>query len=124
MLALRQDGVTEYLGNYDNYLERISAQPAPAAEPQQPVKKEKPLNDWQLKKLRQSEERKRKTKLEKTEREIEQLEAQTEALQDRLSDEAVQSDYEQLMELTAKLETTQNRLEELYLLWTELEEGL
>ena len=121
VLALDKNGLTEYLGNYDNYLERTTAQPAQTDEAQ-PVKKEKPLNDWQLKKLRQSEERKRKTKLAKTEAEIEELEEKTAALQEKLSGEAVQSDYEQLIELTAQLEEIQKRLEELYDLWAELQE--
>ncbi len=123
VLALGQDGVTEYLGNYDNYLERVSRQPAPAAKEAAPAKKpEKPLNDYQLKKLRQSEERKRKTKLTRTEAEIETLEAETEALQETLAEEEVQSDYEQLMTLTAELEEKQSRLEALYDLWAELQE--
>ena len=121
VLVMGQDGMTEYLGNYDNYLERISAQPSPAEE-NVPVKKEKPLNDYQLKKLKQSEERKRKTKLARTEAEIEELENEVSDLQEKLALEEVQSDYEQLMELTGKLETAQGRLEELYDLWAELQD--
>ena len=121
VLALNKDGVTEYLGNYDSYLERVSAQAAP--DDSQPAqKKEKPLNDWQLKKLRQSEERKRKTQLAKTEAEIEELESRAQELQELLSDEQVQSDYEQLMALTSELEEKHARLEELYDLWAELQE--
>ena len=123
VLALGKNGVTEYLGNYDNYLERISAQ-AVSEDGEKPAeKKEKPLNDWQLKKQRQSEERKRKTQLTRTEAEIEELETKSEELQDQLAREDVQSDYEQLMALTAELEEAQGRLEELYELWTELQEG-
>ena len=123
VLAMTKDGLTEYLGNYDNYLERISAQPASASSESAPAKKqEKPLNDYQLKKLRQSEERKRKTRLMRTEAEIEELEAAVEELQAELSEEEVQSDYERLMALTAELEEKQSRLEELYELWAELQE--
>ena len=125
VLALDQNGVTEYLGNYDNYLERVSQQKSTdAAEPDAPaapVKKEKPLNDWQLRKLQQSEERKRKTKLAKTEAQIDDLETAVEELQTELAKEDVQSDYEKLLALTAKLEEKQARLEELYDLWAELE---
>ena len=123
VLTLDTNGVTEYLGNYDNYLERISAQPSPADDEAAPVKKaEKPLNDYQRKKLKQSEERKRKTKLMRTETEIGELEAAVEELQNTLAEEDVQSDYEQLMALTAELEEKQNRLEELYDLWAELQD--
>ncbi len=121
VLVLGKDGVTEYLGNYDNYLERVAAQPAPLTE-KAAVKKEKPLNDYQLKKQRQSEERKRKTKLARTEQEIDALEEKTAELQAQLDSGEVQSDYEQLMALTSALEETQSRLEELYDLWAQLQE--
>ena len=123
VLAMTKDGLTEYLGNYDNYLERISQQETAQTGQSAPAKKaEKPLNDYQLKKLRQSEERKRRTRLTKTEAEIETLESETEELQSALSDEAVQSDYEKLIALTAQLEEKQARLEELYELWEELQD--
>ena len=125
VLVMTKDGLTEYLGNYDDYLERVSKQTAPDAEPSPDTaaaKKEKPLNDYQLKKLRQSEERKRKTRLMKTEAEIGELEEAVEELQSTLVDEAVQSDYEQLIALSSQLEEKQNRLEELYDLWAELQE--
>ncbi|WP_405347393.1 ABC-F family ATP-binding cassette domain-containing protein [Ruminococcus sp.] len=123
VLAMTKDGLTEYLGNYDNYLERISQQETAQTGESAPAKKaEKPLNDYQLKKLRQSEERKRRTRLIKTEAEIETLESETEELQSALSDEAVQSDYEKLIALTAQLEEKQARLEELYELWEELQD--
>ena len=123
VLAMTKDGLTEYLGNYDNYLERISQQETAQTGQSAPAKKaEKPLNDYQLKKLRQSEERKRRTRLIKTEAEIETLESETEELQSALSDEAVQSDYEKLIALTAQLEEKQARLEELYELWEELQD--
>lgn len=123
VLAMTKDGLTEYLGNYDNYLERISQQETAQTGQSAPAKKaEKPMNDYQLKKLRQSEERKRRTRLTKTEAEIETLESETEELQSALSDEAVQSDYEKLIALTAQLEEKQARLEELYELWEELQD--
>ena len=122
VLVMDKNGLTEYLGNYDDYLERISAQPSPASAEKTAVKNEKPLNDWQLRKLQQSEERKRKTKLAKTEAEIDELETYAEELQTELGLEEVQSDYERLMELTGKLEEAQSRLEELYDLWAELQD--
>lgn len=121
VLVLGKEGMTEYLGNYDNYLERVSQQSSPAVETTE-KKPEKPLNDYQLKKLRQSEERKRKTKLLKTESEIEELETKISELQETLAEEDVQSDYEQLMRLSGELEQAQARLEELYDLWAELQD--
>lgn len=120
ILVLSKDGMTEYLGNYDYYLEKLT-EPSVATETQT-VKKEKPLNDWQLRKQQQSEERKRKTKITRTEQDIERLEGEVDELQTELAKEEVQSDYEQLMQLTQTLEEKQRELESLYDLWAELQE--
>ena len=120
VLVLTPDGMTEYLGNYDYYLEKQTEETSPLTEKAE--KKEKPLNDYQLKKQRQSEERKRRTKLARTEADIEQLEGEVEALQAQLSSEQVQSDYEQLLTLTQSLEEKQQQLEALYETWAELQE--
>ena len=120
ILVLSKDGMTEYLGNYDYYLEKLT-EPSVATETQA-VKKEKPLNDWQLRKQQQSEERKRKTKITRTEQDIERLEGEVDELQTELAKEEVQSDYEQLMQLTQTLEEKQRELERLYDLWAELQE--
>ena len=120
VLALEPDGMKEYLGNYDYYLEK-QAQTASAPSEQQ-QKKEKPLNDWQRRKLQQSEERKRQTKIARTEADIERLEQETEALQTELGLEEVQSDYERLLSLTGELEEKQAELEALYEQWAELQE--
>ena len=121
VLALGKDGMTEYLGNYDYYLEK---QLTDAASPlsQKSQKKEKPLNEYQLRKQQASEERKRKTKITRTETEIERLESGIEELQTELAKEEVQSDYERLMALTQELEEKQKELEALYDLWAELQE--
>ena len=120
ILVLSKGGMTEYLGNYDYYLEKLT-EPSVATETQA-VKKEKPLNDWQLRKQQQSEERKRKTKITRAEQDIERLEGEVDELQTELAKEEVQSDYEQLMQLTQTLEEKQRELESLYDLWAELQE--
>ncbi len=120
ILLLSKGGMTEYLGNYDYYLEKLT-EPS-VATVTQTVKKEKPLNDWQLRKQQQSEERKRKTKIARAEQDIERLEGEVDELQTELAKEEVQSNYEQLMQLTQTLEEKQRELESLYDLWAELQE--
>ena len=73
-----------------------------------------------LQKQWQSEERKRKTQLAKTERLIEELEAEIEVTNQTLTSDEVTSDYEKLVELTQKLENLNARLEQAYDLWGEL----
>ena len=118
VLVLTQNGLKDYLGNYNYYLERKKAEET-EAEPSQ-VKKEKQHNEYFLKKQQASEERKRQTKLKKAEEEIERLDGEIEQVQALLATEEVASDYERLMELTQKLEELQKVQEEQYSLWETL----
>ena len=122
VLVLTQNGMKEYLGNYDYYLERIKAAKEADAQEKAAVKKEKPQNEYFLNKQRQSEERKRQTKLRKTEEEIERLDAEIQDIQTQLGEESVTSDYEKLIELTNKLEQLQAEQEQLYEIWEEVSE--
>ncbi len=118
ILSLDESGVREYLGDYDYYLEhRPEAIVNRSAE-----KKEKPKNDYQLKKEAASKERKRQTRLKRAEEAIERLEGEIEAVQRELNSEETASDYEKLLALTGRLEELQSELEEHYAVWEELSE--
>lgn len=122
ILLLTNDGVKEYLGNYDYYLERTTAEKQGAVQAESKKdKKEKPQNDYFLQKQKQSEERKRQTKLKKAEAEIERLDEEIAKTQELLSNEEVAADYEKLMELSKLLEDLQKQQEEQYEIWEELE---
>lgn len=122
ILLLTNNGVKEYLGNYDYYLERTTAEKSGAV-PTENKKdnKEKTQNDYFLQKQKQSEERKRQTKLKKAEAEIERLDEEIAKTQELLSSEEVAADYEKLMELSKHLEDLQKQQEEQYEIWEELE---
>ena len=122
VLVMTPDGVTEYLGNYDYYLERTKSEIGENKAEKATVNKEKPQNDYFLQKQKQSEERKRKTRLNKAEAEIERLDGEIEKTQTLLSSEEVVADYEKLIELTNKLEQLRQEQEEQYLIWEELSE--
>ena len=119
VLVLDKNGITEYLGNYDYYVEHIRTEQT-EAKAEVAVKKEKPQNDYFLQKQRQSEERKRQTRLKKAEEAIERLDEEIAQTQELLSSEDVAADYEKLIELTKKLEDLQNEQEEQYAIWEEL----
>lgn len=120
VLVMTPDGVTEYLGNYDYYLERTKSEIGEAKAEKAAVNKEKPQNDYFLQKQKQSEERKRRTRLSKAEAEIERLDGEIEKTQALLASEEVAADYEKLIELTNRLEQLQQEQEEQYLIWEEL----
>lgn len=122
ILLLTNNGVKEYLGNYDYYLERTTAEKSGAVPTENKKdKKEKTQNDYFLQKQKQSEERKRQTKLRKAEAEIERLDEEIAKTQELLSSEEVAADYEKLMELSKLLENLQKQQEEQYEIWEELE---
>lgn len=122
ILLLTNNGVKEYLGNYDYYLERTTAEKQGVVLTEsKKEKKEKPQNDYFLQKQKQSEERKRQTKLKKAEVEIERLDEEIAKTQELLSSEEVAADYEKLMELSKLLENLQKQQEEQYEIWEELE---
>lgn len=122
ILLLTNNGVKEYLGNYDYYLERTTAEKQGVVFTEsKKEKKEKPQNDYFLQKQKQSEERKRQTKLKKAEAEMERLDEEIAKTQELLSSEEVAADYEKLMELSKLLEDLQKQQEEQYEIWEELE---
>lgn len=122
ILLLTNNGVKEYLGNYDYYLERTTAEKSGAVPTENKKdKKEKTQNDYFFQKQKQSEERKRQTKLKKAEAEIERLDEEIAKTQELLSSEEVAADYEKLMELSKLLENLQKQQEEQYEIWEELE---
>lgn len=120
ILYMNEDGFTEYLGNYDDYLFRIQNTESEDVESSIVAESKPKLNDYQLQKQLQSEMRKRKTQLTKCENRIAELEEEIESLHTQMNNESVMSDYEKLSEITALLESNQSELDELYEKWEEL----
>lgn len=127
ILVLTQDGVKEYLGNYDYYIEKTNQDFSGSIfvtqeKSNSSVKKQ---NDYNLKKERQSNIRKLKTRLKICEDGISQTEEKIEEIQSLLQTEEVLADYEKLLELTDTLEKMNASLDERYEEWesisTELE---
>ncbi|MDR2646521.1 MAG: ABC-F family ATP-binding cassette domain-containing protein [Oscillospiraceae bacterium] len=80
-------------------------------------KKEKPPNDYQLRKEKASEYRKKVSAFTHTEAEILQEEASERTLCDQLQNPEVAADYAQILDLTTRLEETRARLAYLYDQW-------
>ncbi|WP_448919067.1 ribosomal protection-like ABC-F family protein [Eubacterium sp.] len=118
ILELTPTGINEYLGNYDEYIERknrvVSQE---VVEKKETVKK---VNDYLLKKERRSQLLKMKNRLAKVEEEIENTEIEIDEINSKLTT----SDYEELMDLTAKLDRKTQYRDILYTEWEELSERL
>lgn len=121
ILELKPEGMTEYLGNYDYYMEkRLEKSGQDSGKTQTETKKSAGAVDYKMKKEMQAQERKRRSMLKKTEQEIEETELEMEKVNKQLADPQVTSDYQKLIELSGKLEELKTKQEQLYEQWAEL----
>lgn len=125
ILELTQDGVVEYLGRYDYYLEKKSQ--GISAKKYFSKTQEKPAGDAaeqrRLKKEREAEERRRARLSEKLETEISELEDKISELEHNLCKPENMSDYELLARLGAEREEAEKRLAEAYDEWAKVQEA-
>lgn len=108
IIELTPDGCNNYLGNYDDY-----AQNRYVAKAEKAVKEKSKVNDYKLKKERQSTLRRLTAKSKSLESEIEATEAEIEGVQSALNT----ADYNELMELTAQLDELSKKRNDLYEEW-------
>lgn len=121
ILELKPEGMTEYLGNYDYYMEkRLEKSGQDSGKTHTETKKSAGAIDYKMKKEMQAQERKRRSMLKKTEQEIEETELEMEKVNEQLADPQVTSDYQKLIELSGKLEELKAKQEQLYEQWAEL----
>ena len=114
ILELCENGVNEYLGSYDEYIEKkLQRESGMQSERKAP---EKNVNEYQLKKERASQLRKAKTRLKKCEEEIDSLESSIAEIEKTLGSLG----YEELIEKTALLDEYTNKRDALYAEWEEL----
>ncbi len=116
-------GMTEYLGNYDYYLEKREnmRNAAPGAdsgniEQTQAASKEA----WQKRKEESARQKKRQREIEATEEEISDYEAKIAAIDEQFNDGEVAKNSAKLNELTEKRAALQEALDGLYERWETL----
>lgn len=120
VLHLTHDGVKEYLGGYDDYVQALDNQPRPGK-----VAAEKPKqNDYKLRKERESERRKLMGRISRCEQEIAAIDEETAALNAQLEQPQVAADYAKVLELTQQLAALHEKQEELYAEWEKMQETL
>jgi ATP-binding cassette, subfamily F, member 3 len=128
VLELGRNGSTEYLGDYDYYLEKKleeeelraleSANVLKKQTASEPQEKSSYHQDKESKKL----ERQRKRKLEEIELRIEELEALIQDNDEKLCEPEVFQDHEKVLEINLKNEKAKSELERLMEEWAELAE--
>ena len=129
VVELTKNGTTEYLGDYDYYVEKkleieeleaLDALESGTAVKTAPVSSSTSQIDKEAKKL----ERQLLRQLEETELEMETLETQLAEVEEQFSDPEVFQDHERLVPLQKQLDTLKELQEEKMAVWLDLQEKL
>ncbi|WP_419726068.1 ABC-F family ATP-binding cassette domain-containing protein [Terrisporobacter petrolearius] len=121
ILVLGKNGITEYLGNYDYYInkKRESEEMSAIVEVEEKTKTQ--LKEEKRKEKEQREkEKKNKYKIKNIEQEIENLETKIEELDNLLCQEEVYSSPDKSKEVSQEKITFEDKLSSLYETWEEL----
>ena len=119
ILDLQEKQLTNYIGNYDYYLEK-KVELSPASTETVKVTDSEGKNDWQKQKEEQAKQRKKENELKKVEEEITTLEEQIQSIDTQMASEEVCTDVAKCMELQKEKDSCSERLEVLYEKWEEL----
>ena len=112
ILELKNNSFTEYLGDYDYYLEkRDNMVKANISSPSATAKDFANKNDWQNQKQQQAELRKIKNKLAEIEDNIEKVEKEQAELENQMYDPANATNSAKLGEISSKMSEAESKLE-------------
>jgi ATP-binding cassette subfamily F protein 3 len=111
---MKPEGLTEYIGDYDNYMEKVTQ--AEKAQEEQKAPSEQAL-DYRARKELESRKRKAATALKRAEELVTKLEEQLEEKNQLLCTDEVANDYEKAMEITKEAQALEQQLEEAMEAW-------
>lgn len=121
IIELKDNSCIDYNGNYDDFLQYKSRIDAASDNGSKNTK----VSSGKLEHMATKEEKARKRKLEKqiadTEKEIASIESRLKEIENQMTSDEVASDHVRLMELTDENNKLNERLEELYELWDDLQ---
>lgn len=120
IMELSANTVTNYIGNYDYYLEKRDILAPKEVKQVSSEKNTAVKDDWKAQKEEQAKLRKRQNDIAKIEKSIEQLEKDNSELDEQLALPEVYSDVKQLMKLNEKKQEIEKKLEKLYEDWETL----
>lgn len=122
IIELANKTVVNYIGNYDYYLEKkdiLGAKPITNNTSKSSSSAISKLN-WQEEKVKQTQQKKIKNEIKRTEERMALIEAEIEELDNMYADPAISSDTAKLMEIHTRKEALSKELDELYDKWGEL----
>lgn len=119
ILAMSQDRMDEYLGNYDYYLEKTKKYDEFEEEE---ISKTQIANQKKLDREERNREKKRKEKLKNLENDIHDKEDRVKKIEEELSKNETYEDIELVQDLSKERENLQEELDSLYMEWIEYNE--
>ena len=128
-LDLSRDGVTKYLGNYTYCIEKkeekeriakLEAAESPVIKKEQSVISDSKA-DWLMQKEEQAKARKKANEIKKVEAEIEKAENRVKELDELMFNPEISADSMRLRELYEEKTALEEKLEELYEKWEEIQ---
>ncbi len=122
VIEMQPDGVTEYIGNYDDYLEKKNRpveQESVAGKTKTELEKEKRREKMNRQALRQL-----KARAQEAEKAIEAKETQLAELEEQMADPALYADAARAAEVQKTYQQAQSNLTALYAAWEEAEAAL
>ena len=128
ILDLENQGLTNYIGNYDYYLEKKETMVNFTAAPSKMVSAEETTADtdskldWKQQKEQQAQLRKKQNELKKVESRIEELEDRDKEIDAELEKKEIFTNVAEVTKLSKEKDAIQTKLEELYEKWEELSE--
>ena len=119
ILDLRNNTITNYIGNYDYYLEKNVQAPASVSS-KAAVTVSVSKEDRILQKEEQAKERRRKNEIEKCEKEISEIDEELSEIDSMLTKEEIYTDINKLTELSNRKSELEQKQNELYEKWESL----
>lgn len=124
IVDLTPEGAVTYLGNYDYYREKISAQAIDNTEPEEASKtKTQAKEDRRKEKEKQLQAKQKKQGISQLEARIETIETELSDIEAMMCEESVYSDSKLMKELGEQMNRLKEDLENCYLEWAELSEA-
>lgn len=126
IIELTEAATTEYLGNYDYYLEKLSEASSSSIKSvtdkssEQDTTKTEGYKDWRDAKQREAERRRTANLIKKLEDEIEEYESRLRELDESLQDEEIAGNFVLCAEVSSEQQLIQSRLDEAYEKWDKL----
>ena len=120
LVELKADGTTLYLGNYDDYKEKLATNQKLENEPDQTtVNKTRQKEERRKEKEKLSGERSKKRELQNLEARLHELENELHEIEQKMCDISISQDHQALLNLTETSEQLKAEIEVLYGRWTE-----